>query len=153
MVNIHHINDTTPPVKGPQDSTPKTGNKDAFTSALNRALDKTQPSEIQKDQPQGLGEITSVRTIQIPTQSDLVSGSTEKLLELLDTLSAQLQDPGVSLKHMAPVLETIHNRADQLVKETRSLGSDHAGLRDIANQTAVTAQTEYIKFQRGDYLS
>ena len=153
MVNIHHINDTTPPVKGPQDGTRKAGNKDAFTSALTRALDKTQPSEIQKNPPQALGEIASVRTIQIPAQSDLVSGSTEKLLELLDSLSSQLQDPGVSLKHMAPVLETIHNKADQLVKETRSLGSDHAGLREIANQTAVTAQTEYIKFQRGDYLS
>ncbi len=152
MVNIHHINDTTPPIKGPQDSTRKSGNKDAFTSALTRALDKTQPSEMQNN-PQALGEITSVRTIQIPTQSDLVSGSTEKLLELLDTFSAQLQDPGVSLKHMAPVLETIHNKADQLVKETRDLGAEHAGLRDIANQTAVTAQTEYIKFQRGDYLS
>jgi hypothetical protein len=54
---------------------------------------------------------------------------------------------------MAPVLETIHQRADQLVEETRTLGSDHAGLRDIATQTAVAAQTEYIKFQRGDYLS
>lgn len=153
MVNIHHINDTTPSIKGPQDSPRKSGNKDAFTSALNRALDKTPPSDIQQNLPQGLGEIPSAQTIQIPTQSDLVSGSTEKLLELLDTLSAQLQDPGVSLKHMAPVLETIHNSADQLVKETRFLGSDHAGLRDIANQTAVTAQTEYIKFQRGDYLS
>ncbi|MEE4363650.1 MAG: hypothetical protein V2J08_06930 [Desulfotignum sp.] len=153
MVNIHHIQDTNQPIKTPQGGPEKTGKKDAFKSALTQALDKAEPSETPETTTHGLGEITPTRTIQIPEQADLVSSSTEKLLGLLETYAAQLQDPGVSLKHMAPVLETIHQRADQLVEETRTLGSDHAGLRDIATQTAVAAQTEYIKFQRGDYLS
>ncbi len=153
MVNIHHIHDTTQPIKNPQGETRKAGNKDAFTSALNRALDKTEPSEMPGTTSHGLGEITSARTMPLPAQSDLVSGSTEKLLELLDTYVGQLQNPGVSLKHLAPVLESINQKADQLVAETRSLGPDQAGLRDIATQTAVAARTEYVKFQRGDYLS
>ena len=153
MVNIHHIQDTTQPINTPQGGPEKTGNRDAFKSALTQALDKAEPSEMPGTTTHGLGEITPTRTIQIPEQAALVSGSTEKLLELLDTYAAQLQDPGVSLKHMAPVVETIQQKADQLVEETRALGPDHAGLRDIATQTAVTAQTESIKFQRGDYLS
>ncbi|MFN2357278.1 MAG: hypothetical protein ABR534_06025 [Desulfotignum sp.] len=154
MVNIHHIHDTTTqPVKKPQGETRKPGNKDAFTSALDRALDKTEPSEMPGTTAHGLGEITSARAMPVPAQSDLVSGNTEKLLGLLDTYADQLQNPGVSLKQLAPVLEAINQKADQLVTETRSLGPDHAGLRDIATQTAVAAQTEYVKFQRGDYLS
>ncbi len=153
MVNIHHIQDTTQPVKTSQGGPEKIGNRDAFKSALTQALDNAEPSEMPETTAHRLGEITPARTIQIPEQADLVSGSTEKLLGLLETYAAQLQDPGISLKHMAPVLETIQQRADQLVKETRDLGPDHAGLRNIATQTAVAAQTEYIKFQRGDYLS
>jgi hypothetical protein len=101
----------------------------------------------------GLGEITSARTMPVPAQPELVSGSTEKLLELLDSYAGQLQNPDISLKHLAPVLETINQKADQLVTETLSLGPDHAGLKDIATQTAVAARVEYVKFQRGDYLS
>lgn len=153
MVNIHHIQDTPQPVKRPQGGPEKAGNKDAFKSALTQALDKAEPSEMPETTANGLGEITPTRTIQIPEQADLVSSSTEKLLGLLETYASQLQDPGVSLKHMAPVLETIHQQAEQLAEETRILGPDHAGLRDIATQTAVAAHTEYIKFQRGDYLS
>ena len=85
--------------------------------------------------------------------SSIVTGKTDKLLGLLDTFAAQLEDPEISLKTMAPVIEKLNENASTLLKETESLGQEESGLKEIATRTAVTARNEYIKFQRGDYIS
>lgn len=71
---------------------------------------------------------------------------------MLDAYASKLDDPGVSLKSIAPVLEEINAEADNLLKDTRLLTEADAALKKVATRTAVTAQTEYLKFQRGDYL-
>ena len=50
------------------------------------------------------------------------------------------------------MLEELNADAASLLEETLSLGEDDQNLIDIATSTAVTAKTEYLKFQRGDYL-
>jgi len=98
----------------------------------------------------GLEEITS-KNIDIVNLSDIISGQTDKLLGMLDLYSSKLVDPDISLKSIAPVLEEINNNAGSLLEETQNLTNVDTDLRKIATQTIVTAQTEYLKFQRGDY--
>ncbi len=72
---------------------------------------------------------------------------------MLDSYSLKLENPNISLKNIAKVLEEIKENAGSLLKETERLTTADTNLKNIATQTIVTAQTEYIKFQRGDYLS
>ncbi|MCK5695436.1 MAG: hypothetical protein KAH62_02345 [Desulfobacula sp.] len=72
---------------------------------------------------------------------------------MLDSYSLKLEDPNVSLKNIATVLEEINETAGKLIKETERLTDADANLKNIATRTIVTAQTEYVKFQKGDYLS
>jgi CRISPR/Cas system CMR-associated protein Cmr5 small subunit len=72
---------------------------------------------------------------------------------MLDSYSSKLDDRNVSLKNIAPVLEKIKDHAGNLLKETERLTDADANLKKIATRTIITAQTEYLKFQRGDYLS
>ena len=154
MVNIHQINELTQSFQGPQAKGAKPEGSDAFKNALSQALEETESPDMQTSAATaGLGEITSTQAIQIQQPADIVSGSTDKLLGLLDTYASQLENPGVPLKQIAPVLEQINENAGNLLKQTQALGNADADLKDIATQTAMAARTEYVKFQRGDYLS
>ncbi len=151
MTKINPINETTP-VFGISTAKPlKTREGDSFGIALGKALDKTQESEIEDTAAKALMEIGS-KELNIINKSDIVSGKTDKLLAMLDSYTSKLIDPAVSLKSIAPVLEEINNNAGSLLKESQFLTDTDAALKKIATQTAVTAQTEYLKFQRGDYL-
>ncbi|MCP4720270.1 MAG: hypothetical protein GY860_12500, partial [Desulfobacteraceae bacterium] len=99
-----------------------------------------------------LEEIASTG-LRIQNQSSIVSGKTDKLLGLLDAYSSKLENPEVSLKSIAPILEQINQNADSLLKESVFLGTGDTKLKEIATQTVIAAQTEYVKFQRGDYLA
>jgi hypothetical protein len=161
MVNINQINELTQALGGTNVSTPKTEKTGIFDNALTQALGQAGQTEPTKEtEPPGmgitmataLGEIPS-NGIEIEDQSSIVSGKTDMLLGLLDDYSSKLENPGVSLKSIAPVLEKINQNADSLLKESISLGSANQELKDIATQTVIAARTEYVRFQRGDYLS
>ncbi|OQY52901.1 MAG: hypothetical protein B6230_01855 [Desulfobacteraceae bacterium 4572_89] len=160
MAGINQINELTQSLGNESIGAPKTREKGEFSNVLTKALDKkpnnktdkTEPPEMGNTKAPALGEITST-DLHIQDQSYVVSGKTDSLLELLDAYASKLEDPGVSLKSIAPVLEQISQNADNLLKETASLGTGENGLKDVATQTVVAAQTEYLKFQRGDYLS
>ena len=151
MTNINPIHDTSP-VFGASNAKPlKTGETDSFGIALNKALDKTQEPETEGTPANALMEIAS-KELNIVNTSDIVSGKTSTLLDMLDAYASKLDDPAVSLKNIAPVLEEINTEAHGLLKDTQLLTDTDAALKKIATQTIVTAQTEYLKFQRGDYL-
>ena len=151
MTNINPIHDT-PPVFGASNAKAlKTGETDPFGVALNKALDKPQETETDRTRANTLMEIAS-KELNIADTSDIVSGKTNALLEMLDAYVSKLNDPGVPLKNIAPVLEEINTEAGGLLKETQLLADADAALKKIATQTIVAAQTEYLKFQRGDYL-
>jgi len=126
------------------------GQAQGFESLLNSALEKTQESE-EGTQISGLGEIPALN-FDIQTVSSIVTDKTDKLLNSLESYASQLDDANVSLKDIEPALEELNEDAASLLEETLSLGEDDQDLIDIATSTAVTAKTEYLKFQRGDYL-
>lgn len=153
MVNIHQINELTQSLQGTQAKDTKPGGGEAFKNALEQAIEESEFSEMKTNAPvSGLEEVTPTQVVQIQQPSEIVSGSTDKLLGMLDDYASQLENSGVSLKQLAPVLEQINEDAEKLLSQTQSLGNANAELKNIATQAAVTAQAEYVKFQRGDYL-
>ncbi|MCP3940340.1 MAG: hypothetical protein GY710_02525 [Desulfobacteraceae bacterium] len=155
MVNINQINKLTQSMDEVTANTPKTKKTDAFQNALTQAIiqtDETESSEMETTKAPALEELASTGLF-IQDQPSIVSGKTDMLLGLLDTYSTKLENPEVSLKSIAPILERINQNADSLLKDSSSLGQENQALKDIATQTVIAARTEYEKFQRGDYLS
>jgi len=159
MVNINHINELTQSKAVPA-GTAKTEKTGGFENVLTQALgqvnqagqtDETEPPGMEMTTASALGEIPSTG-LYLQDQSAIVSEKTDALLGLLDAYSNKLENPGVSLKSIAPILEQINQKADGLLKESLSLGSGDA-LKEIATQAVIAAQTEYQRFQRGDYVS
>lgn len=152
MANVNNINESTGPFALPQVKAPRKSGTTSFENVLNSAIDQEQSNKVTTGSAQGLNEIASPAPgIELP--ADKVAGKTDKLIALLESYSSQLENPRVSLKNMAPVMEDIKRSAGNLLEESSQLTEADASLKKIANQAAVTAQTEYLKFQRGDYLS
>jgi len=77
---------------------------------------------------------------------------TENLIGLLDQYRHKLADPGITLKNIDPIIREIDRETDNLapVLDTLPEGEE---LKDIINQTLVTASLEVTKFYRGDYIA
>ncbi len=152
MDEIDQITQAAQSIAAPNTRGYKDKKPDTFENALSKAIDETEDSKMEHMSANGLTEITS-NSIDIVSSSDIISDQTDKLLGMLDLYSSKLVDPDIPLKNIAPVLEEINDTAGNLLKETQSLENIDTDLRKIAKQTIVSAQTEYLKFQRGDYLS
>jgi len=152
MTDINQINESSQSFAASNAKTQKSKGQDAFVDAFSKALDKAEAPQMDGMPTNALREIASIDP-HIVNPSDIVTGRTDKLLEMLDLYSLKLEDPNVSLKNIAKVLEEIKDTAGNLSKETERMGDADLNLKMIATHTIVTAQTEYFKFQRGDYLS
>lgn len=151
MTHINNIQGITQLLDNQSTQVSKTsGQAQGFESLLNSALEKTQEPE-EGTQISELGEIPALG-FDIQTVSSIVTDKTDKLLNSLESYASQLDDTSVSLKDIEPALEELNADAASLLEETLSLGEDDQDLIDIATSTAVAAKTEYLKFQRGDYL-
>jgi hypothetical protein len=152
MANVNNINESAGSFPLPQVKNPQKNGTPSFENVLNSAIDQGQTSRTTAGRAHGLNEISSpAPDIELP--ANRITDKTDKLLALLESYSSKLENPRVSLKNIAPVMEDIKNNAGALLQETSQLTEADASLKKIANQAAVTAQTEYLKFQRGDYLS
>ncbi len=151
MVNINNINEITKASacqSKPRQIDGESG--PAFDSILNSALEKSAPGQ-NGGNVSGLEEIAAPR-LNLETMSSIVTGKTDTLIGMLEDYAGQLDNPQVSLRQIEPVLAELNAKADALIEKTRFLGEADSNLKEIATQTAVTARTEYMKFQRGDYM-
>ena len=87
-----------------------------------------------------------------PQDKDITVERIDNLLNLLDNYSQQLGDPHVTLRTLEPVISTIEKEKDQLSELLDTLPNGD-GLKDILNQTLITASLEIIKFNKGDYIT
>lgn len=149
MTNINNIQNISQILDSQSKKVSRTGGQ-GFESLLDSAQKKIQSSE-EGAQTNELGEISAM-DFDIQTVSEIVTDKTDKLLTNLERYTFQLDDTNVSLKDIAPVLEGLNEDAASLLEETLSLGEGDQDLIDIATSTAIAAKTEYLKFQRGDYL-
>ena len=127
---------------------PNCKNNDLFKHTLDKILDEQGASKMQTTA--SLKEISLARFTMKPVSS--IEEKTDKLIHMLDYYSTQLQSPEISLKKIEPVLEEIKNSAKTLLEETKSAPDANDELKEIAMECAITANNEYVKFQRGDYL-
>jgi hypothetical protein len=75
----------------------------------------------------------------------------ENLIGLLDQYRHKLADPGITLKNIDPIIREIDQETENLAPVLDSLPEDE-DLKNIVNQTLVTASLEVSKFYRGDYI-
>lgn len=104
------------------------------------------------DSLSALPEISSINNITFNNQLSDIENKTDGLLEKLSLYSSRLEDPKVSLKDMDSLIQEINVSADNLLKETQDSGNADQELMNIVRECAIAAHSEYIKFQRGDYL-
>lgn len=149
MTNINNIQSITQ-ILDSQSTKVSQASGNGFESVLNSAQEKIQAPE-EGAKINELDEI-SAPAFDIQTVSAVVTDKTDKLLTKLENYASQLDDAGIPLKDIKPILEKLDEEATSLSKEIPSLGEEDQELIDIANSTALTAKTEYLKFMRGDYL-
>lgn len=75
----------------------------------------------------------------------------ENLVDLLDYYRQQLSDPRITLKKIDPLIKEIENQREKLAPVLDSLPEGEK-LKDIVNETLVTASLEVTRFYRGDYI-
>lgn len=144
--NIHNGN----PLMTPQPI--KRDNTNLFRDNFNKALNKAEASATKPRDAQTLGEVRPPAFYTIENSSAEVVDRTSKLLDLLDNYAQDINHPDKTLKEIEPLILEIRNRATQLMKEAETgLGGD-TGLKEIATRCALTANVEFIKFRRGDYI-
>jgi len=124
-----------------------------FEKILNETLDGTQKVSGGQSQTAFVSPLSSLQPISSSAidRQDTV-GRIGNLLDLLDRYRRMLTDPLVALKKMEPILQEMDQEKQNLAPVLESL-SDADGLKEILNQTLVTAQMEITKFYRGDYVA
>lgn len=150
MTQINNINENTIVHTGRrQVAAPAAG----FQNSLETALSRGAAGKVESGQAAALSEPTGthLNPAIAPSAND-IAGQTDSLLELLESYADGLENPGATLKDLAPLLDRIEEGARQLMDSADRSSSAGSDLKHIAAQTALTATVEYIKFQRGDYL-
>ena len=87
-----------------------------------------------------------------PQDKNITVDRIDNLINLLDNYRQQLSDPHVTLRKLEPVVNTIAKEKDQLSGLLESIPNEDR-LKDILNQTLITASLEVIKFNKGDYIT
>jgi hypothetical protein len=135
---------TPPQIKKPQTN--------LFKNNLQEALTQRKASETQPPDARILGEVPPPTFCKIENSSGDVVKKTGELIDLLDNYARDIHNPDKALKEIEPLIVEIRDRATQLLQESeKTLGKD-SGLKEIAARCALTANVEYIKFRRGDYV-
>ncbi len=88
----------------------------------------------------------------LESDAPAIQGMTDELLDLLDQYTDALGNGQTTLKGLAPMLDTIRDRASALLETTTNATDTDAELEQIAVQSALVANNAYVKFQRGDYI-
>ncbi len=99
-----------------------------------------------------LSEISVINDINLTNSLSEIENETEELIEKLDIYSSQLESPKVSLKEINTLIEEIKVNAENLLQKAHNSDTSSQELIDIVSECAIAAHSEYIKFQRGDYL-
>lgn len=151
MTQIGNINENTVVQTGQrQTAAPAAG----FQSSLEIALARGTAAKTENAQAAALSEPPAAAHLNPATapSADDIACQTESLLSLLESYANGLGSPGATLKDLAPLVNRIKDGAQQLMESAERSPSAESGLKDIASQAALTANMEYIKFQRGDYI-
>jgi hypothetical protein len=123
----------------------------SFSEYLNGAMKE----ENQSENVRTASEIQPMSPI--PTEL-MISGSKEvlakgigRMLDALESYQGLLASPASSLRDMVPLVNRIETDLEKLSSIGQPL-SDNDPLKEILNQTLITAGVEVTRFNRGDYI-
>ena len=122
-----------------------------FENNLQKAATPTQAPAAPKE-TNVLGEIQAVRPPVIDNAVQQLTEQTEQLLQKLEEYAAAIENPKKTLAEIEPMIRQIDEQARALDKLAGDSLPPDEELRDVAKQAALTANLEYFKFQRGDYI-
>ncbi len=125
-----------------------------FSHNLNQAIEKQTSKTNTSDNytQKNLNEITSINFIptSCPENSFSIFNKTDKLLKIFEDFTKDINNFDKNLKELEPIISLIKQQAGELTNETKLIKDND--LNKFANEFAVKANVEYIKFMRGDYI-
>ncbi|MDY6903853.1 MAG: hypothetical protein SWH61_04125 [Thermodesulfobacteriota bacterium] len=145
--NIGYINGAVKDVTTPEKQIAKTnGFQDAMKEAVSAGRSAADNLSI--------ADVDRTLAVKAPSENTGVSmvQKTEHLLDLMDYYARGLANPEKSLKDLEPIAVSMKENANELIQQTRSGEVTDDTLHKIAKATALTANVEYAKFSRGDYI-
>ena len=145
------ITQITEGINTPKQQNAKKTDAEGFKKALDVALEGNKTSTSMKESLNSLGEIAPATIHAIEPSSDNIFDRTSFLLDKLENYTKDLGNPEKTLKDIEPLIASIQQEASKLIEQTNETSGKDETLKDIVNQTAIKANTEYIKFNRGDY--
>ena len=150
---IHQVNSSFASLAETVKNDVKRNTSGAFQQVLGNALGTTGAPAMQTTpSAASLEEVPSTRCDVRIDPPPSIQNMTDELLDMLDLYSSQLEDPAASLKNLEPILHEIKASAGKLLEQTEKTPDTDAELKEIATQSAMMANNEFLKFQRGDYL-
>lgn len=131
---------------------PTDGNlfKATFDKALSGKTEGAAPEKASTLPP--LGGVNAINYTSIDSVESGLDKKTYQLLDKLDQYSSKLGNPEISLKEIEPLITKINDEATELTRNVSENDESSPELKRLARESAVSANTEYIKFMRGDYV-
>jgi hypothetical protein len=94
------------------------------------------------------GSVASPRSVAEHSSADRLEG----FIDLLEGYCRKLANPRVGLTGLEASVQQLEEGRNALARELGTL-PEGDGLKDVMNQTLVTAEVEIMRFRRGDYLA
>ena len=150
--DLHHIQSKQPGLKSRSDTT---DSKTDFNTILKDTVAKTDGTGSAAKTQAVVHPFATVpiNPVSLPTteQTAPLVDRIDRLVDLLDEYRQKLGDPGTTLKSIQPLMDDIAATKDRLVPEISGL-EDENPLKEVLNRSLVTATTEIMRFNRGDYV-
>lgn len=115
-------------------------------------------AQVQAEPGTELGALSSVVPFQLhPMLNDFSDEyqqaelAVEGALQRMERLQLALQDPTGTLRSVGAAVDDLRAGAEELQQSVASLPENHQ-LRQMADELAVLAHVESVKYRRGDYL-
>ena len=143
------LKDSLPQKTQKNEATPNTD----FKNILKESVENSTPNPSKIQPTTVMDPISAIRIDPLsPQDKNITVERIDNLINLLDKYRRKLGNPHVTLRTLEPVIGTIEKEKDQLSGLLETLPNVD-GLRDILNQTLITASLEVIKFNKGDYIT
>ncbi len=125
---------------------------EGFQDILNEKMGQAQAKAGQPAALPPMSNIDSIRfdPASVPDTKQTITRM-DRFLTLLETYSAQMEDPRISLKQTATLVSQMEEQIPELLPLLDTL-PEGSGIKDLLNRLLVTSTVETIKFNRGDYL-
>ena len=124
-----------------------------FGDALDVAMEKAGPSQAQSTRAFTVGGAGQVgfNPLAAGNETPLVD-RVEDFVDMLDEYRLKLGDRQYSLRDIDPLVRKMETETEKLMPAFKDL-PDGDGLKDIMDQTLITASLEIARFNRGDYIA